>query len=94
MKNIHKPILDFMSYYAKKLRDDGVISVLDKLSVDNKDEAKKLLSFLDKMCSHVKEDSINNAVVLNQVVCTSDAEKVCDIIEDYIGKIGYKNLVE
>ncbi len=94
MKNIHKPILDFMSYYAKKLGDDNVISVLDKLSIDNEDEAKKLLSFLNEMCSHVKQDSSNNVVVLNQVVCTSDAEKVCDIIEDYIEEIGYENLVE
>ncbi len=46
------------------------------------------------MCDHVLEDSKNNVEVLNQAVCTSDAEKVRDVIEDYIEEAGYEYLVE
>ena len=94
MKNIHKPIIDFMSYYAKKLNDESVLSVLKKLSIESEDEAKNVLSFLNNMCDLVLEDSKNSIVVLNQAVCTTDAEKVCDVIEDYIEDIGYEHLAE
>ncbi len=94
MKNIHKPIIDFMAYYAKQLNDETVLRVLSNLSINTEDEAKRVLSFLEIMCDHVIEDAKNNVVVLNQSVCTSDAEKVCDVIEDYIEEIGYEHLVE
>lgn len=94
MKNIHKPIIDFMVYYAGKLQDESVLSILNKLSIENEGEAKSILVFLNSMCDHVVEDSKNGVVVLNQAVCTSDAEKVCDVIEDYIEEIGYEHLVE
>jgi hypothetical protein len=94
MKKIHKPILDFMSHYARKFEDDVVLSVLDKLAIENEEEAIKVLSFLNTMCDHVATDANNNMVVLNQTVCTADAEKVCDAIEDYIEEIGYEHLVE
>lgn len=94
MKNIHKPIIDFMVFYAEKLNDNAVLSVLNKLSIDTEDEAKSVLAFLDSMCEIVVEDSKNKVVVLNQAVCTSDAEKVCDVIEDYVEEAGFAHLVD
>lgn len=94
MKNIHKPIIDFMSYYAEKLNDESVLSVLNKQSIESEVEAKNVLNFLSNLCDHVSDDSKNNVVVLNQAVCTSDTEKVCDVIEDYIEEIGYEHLVD
>lgn len=94
MKNIHKPILDFMFFYAQKLDNENVIAVLEKQAIDNEDEARAIVSFLNIMCELVQKDSMKDVVVLNQVVCTSDAEKVCDVMEDYIEEIGYEHLVE
>ncbi|MDV2080397.1 hypothetical protein [Marinobacter xestospongiae] len=93
MKNIHKPIADFMAFYATKLNDDAVLSVLNKLSIDTEDEAKSVVAFLDAMCKQVLEDSKTKIVVLSQTVCTSDAEKVCAVVEDCIEAAGYRHLV-
>jgi len=94
MKNIHKPIIDFMYQYAEKINDKGALTLIKRLSIDSESEAKNMLTFLELMCSHVLEDSKDNVVILNQPVCTSDLEKVCDVIEDHIEDIGYEHLID
>ncbi|WP_444943399.1 hypothetical protein ACJJIK_16845 [Microbulbifer sp. ZKSA006] len=91
MKNIHQPIKDIMSYYASKLSNQEVLDILQKNSIESKREAKDILLFLDSMCIEISKDAQNNTLVLRQPIKTVDAEKVCDIIEDYIEAIGYGN---
>ena len=83
-----------MAYYAKKLGAVEVQKILGKESIDSEHEAKSILNFLDQMCPKVAEDAANGVVVLNQVVHTTDAEKVCNVIEDYIEEAGYGNLLD
>jgi hypothetical protein len=94
MKNIHQPILDIMKYYAAELGSETVKVVMEKQAIESEDEAKEILIFLDEMCSKVSIDAKDNVVVLNQPIHTSDAEKVCDVIEDYIEVLGYGNLID
>jgi hypothetical protein len=94
MKNIHQPILDIMKYYAAELGSETVKVVMEKQAIESEDEAKEILIFLDEMCSKVSIDAKDNVVVLNQPIHTSDAEKVCDVIEDYIEELGYGNLID
>ncbi|WP_444929443.1 hypothetical protein ACJJIF_16625 [Microbulbifer sp. SSSA002] len=91
MKNIHQPIKDIISYYASKLSNQEVLDILQKNSIESKREAKDILLFLDSMCIEISKDAQNNTLVLRQPIKTVDAEKVCDIIEDYIEAIGYGN---
>ncbi|QFT53278.1 hypothetical protein [Microbulbifer sp. THAF38] len=91
MKNIHQPIKDIMSYYAQKLSNQKVLNILQKDSIESEDEAKDILLFLDSMCTEIAQDAQNNVVVLRQPIKTSDAEKICDVIEDYIEEIGYES---
>lgn len=94
MKNIHQPILDIMKYYASELGRETVKSVIKKQAIESEDEAKEILIFLDEMCSKVSVDAKENVIILNQPIHTSDAEKVCDVIEDYIEELGYGNLID
>jgi len=48
-----------------------------------------MISFLAVMSEQVAIDANNKVTVLRQIVCTTDAEKVCDVIEDYIESLGY-----
>lgn len=94
MKNMHQPILDIMKHYAGELGSETVKVVLEKRAIESVDEAKEVLHFLDEMCNKVSIDAKENVVVLNQPIHTSDAEKVCDVIEDYIEELGYGNLID
>lgn len=94
MKNIHKPILDIMFHYASQLENDDVLNILEKKSIESKTEAECILQFLDNLCEKIAEDSINKIVILNQPIHTTDAEKVCNIIEDYIEELGYGDLLD
>jgi len=93
MKNIHQPIKDILSYYANILKNERVIEILNKESIDSKNEAKELYLFLEPMCNKIAEDAKNGTTVLRQPIHTTDAEKICNIIEDYIEEIGYENLI-
>lgn len=94
VKNIYQPIKDIMKHYAVELGDDNVLSVLDKESIDSESEAKNILVFLDSMCNRIAIDAKKNVVILHQPVHTTDAEKICDIIEDHIEDLGYGHLLE
>ena len=84
MKNIHQPIKDIMSYYALKIENRNVLAILKKESIDSEQEAKEILTFLNSMCDKISEDAKENINVLHQPIHTTDAEKICDIIEDYV----------
>jgi len=92
MKNIHQPIIEIMAYYAKELDNKKVQEILQKESIDTELEAKEILNFLDSMCEQVAVDSKSNIVVLRQPIHTTDAEKVCDVMEDFIEELGYGHL--
>ncbi len=94
MKNIHQPIKDIMSYYASNLKNKNILVILEKESIDSEQEAKEVLTFLDLMSDKIVADSKDNVVVLQQQIHTTDAEKVCDVIEDYIAELGYEYLME
>lgn len=94
MKNIHQPIKDLMRHYAEELHDEKVLSVLRKESIDSESEAKDILDFLDSMCKKIATDAKNNVVILRQPIHTTDAEKICSIIEDQIEELGYGHLFE
>jgi len=94
MKNIHQSILDFVLYYAQKLKNEVVLSVLTKQKIDNEAEARAVLLFLNDMSNRVIIDVKHDVVVLNRKVQTSDAEKVCNVVEGYIEDSGYAYLVE
>ena len=83
-----------MTYYAKEFGAVEVQKILEKESIDSEHEAKSILNFLGQMCPKVAEDATNGVVVLNQVVHTTDAEKVCNVIEDYIEDAGYGDLLD
>ncbi len=93
MKNIHQPIKDIMRHYAEKLSDNAIHSILEKEQISDESEAKQVLIFLDKMCDQIAIDSKENYVILNQPVHTTDAEKICDVIEDHIEALGYGHLL-
>lgn len=94
MKNIHQPIKDIMSHYASNPENINVLAVLEKESIDSEQEAKAVLAFLDLMSDKIAEDAKSNVVVLQQPIHTTDAEKICDVIEDYIEELGYEHLIE
>ncbi|TMO00088.1 hypothetical protein [Pseudoalteromonas sp. S558] len=94
MKNIHQPIKDIMSYYASSLENKNVLAILEKQSIDSEQEAKEVITFLDLMSDKIAEDSKANVVVLQQPIHTTDAEKICDVLEDYIEELGYEHLIE
>lgn len=89
MKTLHKPILDIMTYYAEKFESKEVMGILKKMSVDDEVEAKAMVKFLGDLCDAVAEDSEAGVVVLNQPIHTVDAEKVCDVMYDYLDGLGY-----
>ncbi|MET1257593.1 hypothetical protein [Aliikangiella maris] len=93
MKNIHQPIKDIMSYYASNLENKSVLEILEKQSIDSEQEAKEVIAFLNLMSDKIAEDSKDNIVVLQQPIHTTDAEKICDVIEDYIEELGYEHLI-
>jgi hypothetical protein len=93
MKKIHQPIKDVMYHYAEKFSDDAVLSILKKEEIGNEISAKQVLNFLDKMCDQIAIDAKENYIILNQPVHTTDAEKICDVIEDYIEALGYDHLL-
>lgn len=94
MKNMHQPIKDLMRHYAEVIGDDGALSILRKESIDSESEAKAILVFLDSMCDRIADDAGNNTIILRQPVHTTDAEKVCSIMEDLIEELGYGHLLE
>jgi len=94
MKNIHQPIKDIMSYYATKLENKNVQVVLKNESISSEQEAKDVLLFIDLMCKKIAEDEKKNVIVLHQSIRTTDAEKICDVIEDYIEELGYEYLIK
>ena len=94
MKNIHQPIKDIMKHYAAELEDEKILSVLQKESIDSESEAKDVLVFLDSMCKRIAIDAKRNVIILHQPVHTTDAEKICNVIEDYIEDLGYGHLLE
>lgn len=94
MKNLHAPIVEFLSYYARTLDNELVQGILSKMAVDNEAEAKELLEFLDPMCSQVANDAKAGIIVSQQAVTTYDAEKVCNEVERYLDKIGYSYLTD
>ena len=94
MKNIHQPIKDIMRHYATELKDEKILSVLQKESIDSESEAKDVLVFLDSMCKKIAIDAKENVIILHQPVHTTDAEKICNVIEDYIEDLGYGHLLE
>lgn len=94
MKNIHQPIKDIMFYYASHPEDSTILAILKKESIDSEQEAKDVLTFLNLMYNKIAEDAKNNVVVLKQPIHTIDAEKICDVMEDYIEDQGYEYLVE
>lgn len=93
MKNIQPLIKKFMAHYASEFDAIEIQKILAKESIDSKDEAKSIIDFLNRMCPKVAEDAKKNVRVLNQVVHTTDAEKVCNEMEDYIEEIGYGDLL-
>ncbi|WP_148212571.1 hypothetical protein [Hahella chejuensis] len=90
MKGINDTIKAFMQHYAEEFKDSEVLLVLEKESIESENEANSVLNFLDSMCKKVQEDMESGVVVLNQKVHTTDAEKVCDVVEDYIEGLGYE----
>ncbi len=90
MRNIHKPIKQLMTHYASLLKREKILLILEKESIDSELEAKYLLGFLDELCEKVIEDAKANVIVLNQPIHTTDAEKICSVIEDYVEQAGYK----
>lgn len=94
MKNIHQPIKEIMKYYAIKLENETASLVINKEAIESEGEAKEFLSFLETMCNTIAVDAKESVVVLNQPIHTTDAEKVCDIMEDYIEGLGYGHLID
>ena len=90
MNHVNDPMKKIMAHYAKELDDKAVLSILEKGAIESEDEAKDTLSFLDSMCDRIAEDTEAGIVVLNQPIHTTDAEKICDAIEDYIEELGYE----
>lgn len=89
MKTLHKPIFEIMVHYAEKLENKEVVDILKKMSVDDEIEANAMVKFLDDLCDAVAEDSKAGVAVLNQPIHTVDAEKVCDVMYDYLDDLGY-----
>ncbi len=83
-----------MLHYAAELKNESVLSILKKESVDNETEARDVLTFLDSMCAKIATDAKENVIVLHQPIHTTDAEKICDVIEDYLEELGYEDLIE
>lgn len=94
MKSMNATTAEFIMHYARELKNDSIVAVLQKGAVETEEEAKVLLDFLESMCDRVKLDSKSNVVVLRQPVHTTDAEKVCNVVCDYIEGLGFGHLVK
>ena len=94
IRGIHPPIKKLLIHYAEALKAEAMSEILLKESIDNEEEAKTILGILDEMCVRVAEDAKAGVVVLNQVIQTADAEKVCSAMEDYLEDLGYGALFE
>ena len=82
-----------MFLYATELECENILSILKNESIDSEEEARDMLGFLDSMCEKIAIDAKENLVILNQPIHTTDAEKICDVIEDYLEELGYGHLV-
>ena len=92
MKNFHPPILTLLKHYAAAAKDAEIVELLNKGEVESEQEAKVLYAFLSTMCELVAADAKKGVVVLNQPVHTTDAEKVCEVVEDYLNDRGYEQV--
>lgn len=93
MKDIHAPILQIMRHYANVLDDQETLHILEKLTVDQESEARALLAFLDRMCDRMKPDIQAGMHLLAEPLASSDAEKICMTVQDYLEDKGYGYLV-
>lgn len=94
MKNINQTIRKLLDHYAKELNDKVLIDILKKEAINSEEEAKSVIKFLDGLCDRVRQDAKSGVVVLNQTVHTSDAEKVYEVMSDYVASAGYEYLLE
>ena len=92
MKNFHPPILRILRHYANIADASEVVNVLNKATVDSAHEARVLYEFLGTLCDLVAADAKKGVVVLNQPIETADAEKVCEVVEDYLNELGYEQV--
>src|ERR1044071_7043661 len=94
MKNFHSPVRKLIEYYARKSGAQLVLSLLAKGDVSNETEAKALLDFLEVMSEAVAVDARNHVSVLeNEIVHTSDAVKISDLVESYLEERGFGHLL-
>lgn len=93
MKNIHTPILQIMRHYAIVLDDQDILRILEKLVVEQESEALALLAFLDRMCDRMKPDIQAGVHLLAEPLASSDAEKICMTVQDYLEDNGYGYLI-
>lgn len=94
MRNFHSPVQKLIEHYARKSDDQLVLSLLAKGDVSNETEAKALLDFLEVMSDAVAMDARNHVSVLgNEMVHTSDAVKICQLVESYLEERGFGHLL-
>ena len=92
MKDFHPPILKLLRHYATAANASEVLVLLSKGAVDSAHEAKLLYDFLATFCELVAVDAQSEVTVLNQPIHTTDAEKVCEVVEDYLNELGYEQI--
>ncbi len=92
--NFHQPIKNIANFYADKLQDRTIPTLLDKQILENESEAKHILEFCEKMFDLAIDFEKQGEMVLGEPAIVYDVEKVYSVLNDFVSEQGYDYLIE
>jgi hypothetical protein len=92
--SLHEPIKQLVRFFADRLSDPQVIEIVDSGRVRTEEEARQLLSFIDRMLDLAVELREERELVLGEPIHLYDLEKTAIVLQNLVAEAGFEHLMD